>query len=386
MGILNVTPDSFSDGGQHVDPVAHGLALVAEGADIVDVGGESTRPGAGRVAVEEELDRVVGVVAALAEAGATVSVDTTRAQVARAAVAAGAVLVNDVSGGLADPDMLAVVAELGVGYLIAHSRGPAEAASSYRDVVDDVGAELLARAQAAMDAEIAAEQLIIDPGLGFAKTAADNWELLRGLDRLTKTGFPVLVGASRKRFLGELLADESGSRPPSERDDATAAVTALLARDVWGLWGVRTHTVRAQRDAIAVAGRLVRNEPAGVPLTTTLVTLTGVEAAGRHGVFAAEKQTAQPFVVDVECAVERPSDADDLATTIDYGALAERVAAIVAGESFDLIETLAGRVAEECMGDPLVQRASVTVHKPQAPLAVKFGDVAARVTRFRRLS
>ena len=386
LGILNVTPDSFSDGGRHADPVAHGLALIAEGADIVDVGGESTRPGAERVSVEVELDRVVGVVAALAQAGATVSVDTTRAQVARAAVAAGAVLVNDVSGGLADPDMLASVAELGVGYLIMHSRGPAQAESSYRDVVAEVCAELSARVEAALAAGIAAEQIIVDPGLGFAKTAADNWALLRGLDRIAKLGYPVLAGASRKRFLGELLADESGPRPPSGRDDATAAITALLARDVRGLWGVRTHAVRAQRDAIAVARQLAREDVDGeLPMATTLVTLTGVEAMGRHGVFAFEKQTAQPFKVDVECVVERPPAADDLAWTIDYGGLAERVVAVVEGESFDLIEALAARIASDCLDNPLVLRASVTVHKPKAPLAVNFDDVAARVTRFRRL-
>ena len=259
MGILNVTPDSFSDGGRHDDPVAHGLRLMAEGADIVDVGGESTRPGAARVSVQTELDRVVDVVAALAGAG-VVSVDTTRAEVARAAVAAGAVLVNDVSGGLADPDMLGAVAELGVGYVVMHSRGPAGAAASYVDVVAEVCDELSVRTDAALDAGIDAGRIVVDPGLGFAKTAADNWALLRGVSRLASLGFPVLVGASRKRFLGELLADASGPRPPSGRDDATLAVTALLAGDVWG---VRTHTVRPQRDAIAVASQLGRRFSGG---------------------------------------------------------------------------------------------------------------------------
>ena len=260
MGILNVTPDSFSDGGEHLRrdaAIAHGLALLAEGADIIDVGGESTRPGAVRAGVEVELERVVPVVEALAAAGAPVSVDTMRSTVARECVAAGAVLVNDVSGGLADPDMRAVVAELGVGYVAMHWRGHSDVMqelSHYDDVVMEVAAELAERRDEALAAGIAPERLVLDPGLGFAKTAEHNWQLLRHLDVIESLGHPVLVGASRKRFLGALLGEGQELRPPKGRDDATTAVTALLAARP--VWGVRTHTVRAQRDAIAVADAL----------------------------------------------------------------------------------------------------------------------------------
>lgn len=260
MGILNVTPDSFSDGGEHqrLDAaISHGLKLLADGADIVDVGGESTRPGAVRAGVEVELARVVPVVEALARAGGIVSVDTMRSEVARACAAAGAAIVNDVSGGLADPAMLRVVAELDLGYIAMHWRGHSDVMqhlTEYDDVAADVAAELARRRDAALDAGIEPGRLVLDPGLGFAKTAAHNWELLRRLDALEALGFPILVGASRKRFLGELLTDGELLRPPKQRDDATAALTALLASHA--VWGVRTHTVTAQRDAISVANAL----------------------------------------------------------------------------------------------------------------------------------
>jgi dihydropteroate synthase len=259
MGILNVTPDSFSDGGEHLGfeaAVAHGLRLLAEGADIIDVGGESTRPGAERAPVEVELGRVLPVIRELAAAGATVSVDTMRAEVAAAAVAAGAALVNDVSGGLADPDMLATVAELEAGYVAMHWRGHStvmQELTHYDDVVADVAAELAGRRDAALAAGIAPERLVLDPGLGFAKTSDHNWSLLARLDELQALGHPLLIGASRKRFLGELLAEAGELRPAKQRDDATTAITALLAAR--GVWGVRTHNVTAQRDAIAVAAR-----------------------------------------------------------------------------------------------------------------------------------
>lgn len=265
MGILNVTPDSFSDGGEHLErdaAVAHGLRLLAEGADLIDVGGESTRPGAQRAAPEVERERVVPVIAALAAAGGAVSVDTMRSDVAAAAVEAGAVLVNDVSGGLADPDMLPAVSELGVWYVAMHWRGHSagmDDLAHYRDVVAEVAAELRDRRDAALSAGIAPDRLVLDPGLGFAKTAAHNWSLLARLDEIEALGQPVLVGASRKRFLGELLATGDGQRPPRQRDDATAAITALLAAR--RVWGVRTHTVLPQRDAIAVAERLREEQP-----------------------------------------------------------------------------------------------------------------------------
>ena len=265
MGILNVTPDSFSDGGEFLDleaAVAHGHALFADGADLVDVGGESTRPGAQRATVDTELARVVPVIERLATAGLAVSVDTMRAEVAVAAVAAGAVLVNDVSGGLADPAMLRAVARLGVDYVAMHWRGHSDRMADladYADVVAEVRAELAQRLAAAQAVGVDPHHVILDPGLGFAKTAEHNWALLRGLPRLAELGRPLLVGASRKRFLGELLAGPEGPRPIRERDDAGVALTALLAGS--GVWGVRTHTVRPQRDAIAVAERLSVGTP-----------------------------------------------------------------------------------------------------------------------------
>lgn len=265
MGILNVTPDSFSDGGEFLRTdvaVGHGLELFDQGADLVDVGGESTRPGAQRASAEVEICRVLPVIEQLVAAGVPVSVDTMRAEVAVAAVRAGAVLVNDVSGGLADPNMLPAVADAGAAYLAMHWRGPSDHMQElavYDDVVADVAAELADRVTAARAAGIDPERLVIDPGLGFAKTAVHNWTLLRNLDQLARLGQPILVGASRKRFLGELLADSDGLRPPKDRDAATTAITALLAAS--GIWGVRTHTVQAQRDAIAVAAMLPFGEP-----------------------------------------------------------------------------------------------------------------------------
>ncbi len=257
MGVVNVTPDSFSDGGCWFDPeraIAHGLELVAQGADLVDVGGESTRPGAARVPLEEELRRVVPVVRALAGAGAVVSVDTTRPQVAAAAVAAGAAVLNDVSGGLADAGMRAVVAETGVVYVAMHWRGHSDVMDGlavYDDVVRDVRDELARRVDELVAAGVAPTQLVLDPGLGFAKAGSDNWPLLAHLDVLAGLGRPLLVGASRKRFLGHLLAGPDGVPvPPQARDAATAAVSALCAAA--RVWCVRVHDVPGSADAVRV--------------------------------------------------------------------------------------------------------------------------------------
>jgi dihydropteroate synthase len=261
MGVVNVTPDSFSDGGRFFDPdtaVAHGLAMLTQGADLIDVGGESTRPGAGRVEPVEELRRVVPVVAALSVAGAFVAVDTTRAAVAQAALAAGARMVNDISGGLADPAMVPLVAAARVPYVLMHWRGPSADMSSravYNDVVTDVHAELRQRLDAVVTAGVDPELVVLDPGLGFAKTAEHNWALLHGLRRLTDLGRPVLVAASRKAFLGRLLGDGEVLRDPPGRDDATAATSALAAAA--GAWCVRVHAVRRSRDAVEVAARWV---------------------------------------------------------------------------------------------------------------------------------
>ncbi len=260
MGIVNVTPDSFSDGGRWADPEAaieHGRRLLADGADILDIGGESTRPGATRPLVEEELGRVVPVISALAATGATVSVDTMRSEVARAALDAGASIVNDVSGGLADPAMLEVVAASQATYIAMHWRAHSDHMQEFAaydgpgGVVGAVREELSERVEAMLTAGIERERIVLDPGLGFAKRGEHNWELLRGLDALHELGFPLLVGASRKQFLGALLAAADGTpRPVDEREYAGSALTLLLAQR--GVWGLRVHDVRASHDTLRV--------------------------------------------------------------------------------------------------------------------------------------
>ena len=264
MGVVNVTPDSFSDGGLYADPtsaIAHGRSLLADGADILDVGGESTRPGATRPLVEEELDRVIPVITALAAGGATVSVDTMRHQVAAAALEAGASIVNDVSGGLADPEILRVVAERGATYVAMHWRAHADHMTDFATydgpggVVRAVRDELAQRVDDALAAGVAPERLVLDPGLGFAKHGEHNWQLLADLAPIQALGYPLLVGASRKSFLGTLLADIDGNpRPVDEREDATIALSVVLARE--GVWGLRVHDVRSTRDALRVLDAL----------------------------------------------------------------------------------------------------------------------------------
>jgi dihydropteroate synthase len=266
VGVVNVTDDSFSDGGRYLcadNAVAHGLALAAEGAGIIDVGGESTRPGATRIDPRVESSRIVPVVKELAAQGITVSIDTMHAEVARAALENGARIVNDVSGGRADPAMAPLVAEAGVLWVLMHWRSvssnrPHEA-PHYRDVVAEVRSELLAGVDDAVAAGVDPAKLVIDPGLGFAKTGQHNWALLHALPELVATGVPVLLGASRKRFLGTLLAGPEGSpRPPDGRETATAVISALAA--LYGAWGVRVHDVRASVDALKVVGAWTQTE------------------------------------------------------------------------------------------------------------------------------
>ncbi len=266
MGVLNVTPDSFSDGGRYLDveqALEHAHEMWARGADLIDVGGESTRPGASRVDAETELARIMPVIRSLAAEGVAMSVDTTRAAVAAAAVEAGASVINDVSGGLADPDMARVAAETGVPYVLMHWRGHSKdmnALALYKDVVADVRDELLSRVDEAVAAGVSERAIVLDPGLGFAKNAEHDWALLHGLDSFLSLGFPVLVGASRKRFLGRLLSEKDGiPRPPDGREDATAAVSALAAAA--GAWGVRVHEVGATIDAVTVAAAWRKGSP-----------------------------------------------------------------------------------------------------------------------------
>jgi dihydropteroate synthase len=247
MGILNVTPDSFADGGRHNEfdaAVSRGLEMIAEGVDIIDIGGESTRPGAERVSEEEEIERTIPVITELAKQGARISIDTMRASTAEAAIKAGASIINDVSGGLADPDMLQTAARLQVPYIAMHWRGQSKDMNSkaiYRDVVIDVISELQERITAALDAGIEVGNLIIDPGLGFAKDAEHNWEIIDSIDSFVDLGYPVLVGASRKRFLG--------GDSPDEREQATIDLTKRLATT--GVWAVRVHSVKPHKEVLA---------------------------------------------------------------------------------------------------------------------------------------
>jgi len=257
MGVVNVTPDSFSDGGLWFTPgaaVAHGLDLLEQGADILDVGGESTRPGADRPSEEVELHRVIPVIRELSRGGACVSVDTMRASVAEQAVEAGASIVNDVSGGLADPEMARVVAAAGVPFVVMHWRGHSDTMqdhASYDDVVADVCSALSERVSDLCERGVGRDQLIVDPGFGFAKLNEHNWALLAHLDSVKSLGLPVLVGTSRKAFLGALgVSDGDSPRPPAERDLATAATTVVAG--LAGVWGVRVHDVASSIEALRV--------------------------------------------------------------------------------------------------------------------------------------
>ena len=388
LGVLNTTPDSFSDGGAYLDPetaVARGIALAGAGAHVIDVGGESTRPGAEPVPREEELERVLPVIRGLVDAGVTVSIDTIHAETAAAAVAAGASYINDVSGGLHDPEMLGVAGaaarDSGTTYVIGHWRGipdPEHDRSRYTDVVREVRTALAERAAAAIAAGVAAHRIVLDPGLGFDKTAEQGWELLRRLGELQELGYPVLVGASRKRMLGEVLEGVRGAAvPPLERDAATATVSALASRA--GAWGVRVHDVSATVEAIAI------EQAWAGPALSDRITLTGLEVFAHHGVFDFERERGQRFLVDAALWVDLHAAAagDDLSRTVHYGELADAIVAAVAADPVDLIETVAERIAQLALGYQAVSRARVTVHKPDAPIAAPFTDVSVTVDRTR---
>ena len=262
MGVLNVTPDSFSDGGRFNDPTIatnHALQMIQDGADIIDIGGESTRPGSDRITVKEELDRVLPVISALANSGVAISIDTMRVEVANAAIDAGACMINDVSGGKSDPEMLSYLATLNVPYILMHWRGPSNIMNTltdYNDVVADVTSEISKQVDVAVAAGIARERIAVDPGIGFAKTVDQNWPILKHLEVLEGLGLPILIGASRKKFLGELLAKDGVARDSDERESATTAISTLMAAR--GLWAVRVHEVKASSDAVAVVDRIAK--------------------------------------------------------------------------------------------------------------------------------
>lgn len=386
-GVVNVTPDSFSDGGEHFaheDAIAHGRLLLEQGATVLDVGGESTRPGSLPVGAEEELRRVLPVVTALAAEGATVSVDTYRSEVAEATIAAGARIINDVSGGLEDPRILDVVAASDAEIAIGHWRGPSAdmyAMAQYADPGREVAAELAERVERAVAAGVPRERIILDPGIGFAKTAEQSWRVLQELDVIQALGLRVLIGVSRKRFFRTVLGDDAAT---SRRDLATAVSSVLSAQR--GAYGVRVHDVEATVDALAVQDAWGDGAPAGASHADGRITLTGLRVRGHHGVFASERRDGQDFVVDValDLSVAAAAASDDVADTVHYGELAETVAAIVAGDPVNLIETLAARIADAVLAfDARIVEAEITVHKPQAPIELTFGDVSV-TTRRRR--
>lgn len=267
MGVLNVTPDSFSDGGKFSETeiaISHALQMMTEGADVIDIGGESTRPGAERISVQTELDRVIPVITELAKQNIPVSIDTMRAEVASAAVAAGAGIVNDVSGGKADPEMFKFLATNQVPYIMMHWRGHSTEMmnlTNYDDVVLDVCDELQAQVNAAVSAGVALNRIVLDPGIGFAKTTEQNWPILAQLDELQNLGLPLLIGASRKKFLGELLAKDGVARETEGREAATAAITTLMAAQ--SVWAVRVHDVKSSADAVRVVHRIQQEQGNG---------------------------------------------------------------------------------------------------------------------------
>lgn len=260
MGVVNVTPDSFSDGGKWLDAdtaIRHGLELVANGADLVDVGGESTRPGASRIDAAEELRRVEPVIRGLVAEGVVVSVDTMRASTARVSLELGAALINDVSGGRADPEMMPLAAASESPVVLMHWREHSDQMqqhTNYDDLIGDICRELTVQIDAAVSAGVDPARIVLDPGLGFSKTGEQNWKVLAHLDEFIAMGFPLLVAASRKRFLGELLGSASELRPVDGRDAATAAVSTLSAAA--GAWCVRVHEPAQSADAVRVAARV----------------------------------------------------------------------------------------------------------------------------------
>lgn len=385
-GILNVTPDSFSDGGRFVDPgaaIAHARRLLAQGADVIDIGGESTRPGADPIDPSEERARILPVVEALVREGVRVSVDTIHASTARAVVAAGAEIVNDVTAGLHDAEMLRAVADGGARIVLMHSRGiDVTVDTAYDDVVEEVAQHLIERVAAAEAAGIDRDRILIDPGFGFSKQPDDNWRLLARLRDLTGMFLPLLVGTSRKRFLGALLPEGAAAH---ERDGLTAVTSVLAAQG--GASAVRVHDVASTVAALRALEAMQAAAASGMDhdADSGSIRLEGIRAFGHHGVLPEERRDGQEFVVDVDLQVQVGAAArsDRVTDTVHYGELAQRIVAAVERDPVDLIETLAARLVELCMEHPLVDGAHVTVHKPSAPVGVPFGDVSVSLGRSR---
>jgi dihydropteroate synthase len=383
MGILNLTPDSFSDGGQFdsvASAVQAGISMVEAGANIIDIGGESTRPGAERISLEVELERVIPVIGQLSAQAVYVSIDTTRSEVAKAAVAAGAQMVNDVSGGLSDPQMFEVVASLGVPIVLMHWRGPSKTMQEnihYENALAEVCSELQNQAELACSAGIRRGNIILDPGIGFGKEAEHNWDLLKNIDALLTLGYPLLVGVSRKKFLGSLLAELDGSpRDVGERDTASAVLSAHVLQR--GAWGVRVHDVRASSDAYK-ALCAINPDPA-----VDSIELLGLREFGYHGVLDHERINGQFFSVDATLglSISHAAYTDDLADTVNYAEVANAIRARIGGEPVDLIEKLAELIATDCLAFPQVVYAKIRVHKPDAPIEGEFGDVIVTRAKF----
>lgn len=419
VGILNTTPDSFSDGGNFLDASAavdHARQLVSEGAAIIDIGGESTRPGSTRVTPEEEQRRILEIVRRVKDLGVTVSVDTVNASTAAAALAAGADIINDVSGGLHDPQMLKTVAKHNAGFIAGHWRGfpkPDNSRSDFVDVVAEVIEQLQQRAAAARQAGIAASKIVLDPGLGFDKTPEQCWRLLRALPRLQRIGYPLLIGASRKRMVADLIAQQPGRggeqadrqgggsvsgavERAGERDLVTALITAACAS--YGVWGVRVHDVAASQLALAVAretgtanesgtaGQTAAGSWPAEELSGDTISLTGLRVFAHHGVLAEEKRDGQTFLIDAVIHLNTAASAasDELKQTVNYADLAVALKTAAAEGSLDLIETLAHRLADVALSFSGVESARITVNKPDAPIPAEFLNVAVTVTKHRR--
>lgn len=385
-GILNVTPDSFSDGGRYVDAgaaIAHARRMRAQGAAVIDVGGESTRPGAAPLDPAQELARIEPVVRELVREGFRVSVDTIHASTAKAVIAAGAEIINDVTAGLHDAAMLATVAEGGATIVLMHSRGiDVTVDTHYDDVVEEVAQLLIERVEAAEAAGIDRDRIIIDPGFGFSKEPEDNWRLLASLRSLSGLFLPILAGVSRKRFLGALLPEGAGA---DERDGVTAVTSVLAAQH--GARAVRVHDVAGTVAALRALEAMEDAAESGADhdQDSGSIRLEGIRAFGHHGVLPEERRDGQEFVIDVDLSVQVGTAArtDRVSDTVHYGELAQRIVAAVERDPVDLIETLAARLVALCLEHPLVESAFVTVHKPSAPVGVPFGDVSVSLGRSR---